>query len=1268
MDESTLATCRWEQCFEGRQHQLEWLKQQWQVVKQGQPKMITILGETGLGKTRLAQELFAYLSKDEVEDPNGYWPSQLEIGRNLECNPKPEIVNTEVNIPWLWWGVRFAIPSDRNQITSASPFVNQDPNLAIHAIPILRMRKRKAAQWEAGRTLSTILADAVSVGLYGSALGVVDMFKQHKAYEDNAAMPIDVLLAKQLEEVVEQTVKTLSLFLNPSETDGPTVPVVMLIDDAQWMDPVTLQAINSLMSLALEENWPLFILCTHWQKEWNEYPNLDIYHHQTVPQNLKQLGDVLNHRSACSALTLSLDKLNESQLAPVVESALPGIGVINQQYLLKEADGNPRALEEMIRLLLNKSALYFENGDVNAVLSSKGEKRLTKIQATDIYKLVSARFEELEPELQDLLGTGALIGPEFLKPLVVDLLVASEEHNYQHFDNVDVLAAKAQDIHALIQAKSSKIGQFQQKIYQSVAYNYLKTEEEECYGELLNIQHTVYKKWLKADKYKQLDANEQHQLFELILNFVCADAHHYFSPHDLAKAFDKIISFYNNNHRFSPIALWWKRLLQQPQHWLIDFAKELEFGQFGLLTLLQFDSGQLELLLPFIEELKPKLICEDKVKYANWHWVLGDIYLKYTADVEAAQVHYQKQMVMVKANIQDIEYESAKTLRALSISLNNVAGLALRVHSDINTAEAYYKESLQIGRDIVERFGADPERLQDISISLDKVADLVLRVHSDVSTAEAHYTESLQIRRDIVKRFGADPQRLQDISISLKKLSDLALRVHSDVSTAEAYFKESLQIGRDIVERFGSDPERLRDISISLDKVADLVLRVHSDVSTAEAHYTESLQIRRDIVERFGADPERLQDISISLDNVAEIALRAHSDISTAEAHYTESLQVRRDIFKRFGADPERLRAISISLDKVADLTLRAHSDVSTAEAHYKESLQIRRDIVERFGADPERLRDISASLNKVANLALRAHNNVSTAEAHYTESLQVGRDIVERFGADPERLRDISISLDNVADLALRVHNNVSTAEAHYTESLQISRDIVERFGADPERLRDISVSLDNVADLALRVHSDVSTAEAYYTESLQIRRDIVERFGADPERLQDISISLDNFAYAALSAHNDVSTAEAYYTESLQSRRDIVERFGADSERLRAISVSLDNVADLALHTHSDVSTAEAHYTESLQIRRNIVERFGADPERLRDIFVSYLKMAEVCEHQRILDICMNWMLKAKTQIELIIHKYGALFLYQQDLDLVNDNLKRINNAGDS
>ena len=93
--------------------------------------------------------------------------------------------------------------------------------------------------------------------------------------------------------------------------------------------------------------------------------------------------------------------------------------------------------------------------------------------------------------------------------------------------------------------------------------------------------------------------------------------------------------------------------------------------------------------------------------------------------------------------------------------------------------------------------------------------------------------------------------------------------------------------------------------------------------------------------------------------------------------------------------------------------------------------------------------------------------------------------------------------------------------------------------------------------------------------------------------------------------------------------------------------------------------MSTAEAYYTESLQIRRDIVERFGADPERLRDIFVSYVEMAGVCEHQEIPDVCMNWMLKAKTQIELIIKQYGALLQYQQDLDFVNDTLKRLNNS---
>jgi len=945
----------WDLYFEGRQDQLVWLTQQWKEAKQGRPKLITILGESGLGKTRLVQELFTHLSQDQTEDPNGYWPPYLDKGHNLACNPPSSSVNTNVNIPWLWWGMRFPIPSDRNQVVLKSPFVDQDPNLAIHAIPILRMRKRREAQWESAKTLSTLLADAASFGIYGQALSIMDMLKQRTNYKENIDRSAAQILAKQVEDVVEQTLATLCMFLKPTETDAPTVPVIMFVDDAQWIDPVTLHAIHTLMTMALDENWQLLIVCTHWHKEWNQYPGLDVNQHAALPENLKQLADILNHRSVDCALTLQLNKLNKHELEPIVTTALPGIGSTNHDYLLNEADGNPRALEEMIRLLLNKPVRYFQAGDVKGTLTSRGQKRLSKMQATDIYQLVAARFDELEAPLQDLLSTGALIGPEFLKPLVVDMLIACEESTPEFLANIGLLARKAQDLHALIKAKSKQADAFQQKLYQSVALNFLKDEDEDRYHSFIDAQGKVYHEWLLPKKYQQLDASEQIQLFELILEFACDTEDHRLSAEYLAHAFDELYVHYNHNNLQGMIASWWGRLLQQSQHWLQAFALNLHASKYGLITLLEYDTNQLQSILLLESSLTAHLhnFSHPPLHHITWHSIFGKIHSEYASYSEKnASIHFQQ----------------------------------------------LYKKIV----DLADEGDNSESSLRVVSNSLIEIADWIDKAECDEGFIEIDHDGSSNTRTRIAKEYD-EMQGSQGTS------SFLGIEFHTPdyLFTALALCSESLKISRDIADRFGDSPERLKSIAANLNIMADFTKKAHDDLAAVEVYLRESLQINRDVVDRYGETPSSLRCVSVSLGNVADLALLARDDEATAKLNYMESLQLDREIVTRFGENPERLRDISVSLEKVASLELNEYGDVSTAEAYYEESLRIRRDIVTRFGESPQRLCDISDSLEL---LSVNVRNPL-TKQAYLEESLEINRGIIDKYGPSWRRIENALVS-----------------------------------------------------------------------------------------------------------------------------------------------------------------------------------------------------------------------------------------------------------------
>ena len=108
----------WTDVFCGRADELGVLKEAWGAVSSAapEPRFVVFVGESGLGKTRIVQEFYNWLSTttDGVEG-EGYWPDRLtESGNNLRLNPPPDLCNADNPVPYLWWGMRMPDPEGRN--------------------------------------------------------------------------------------------------------------------------------------------------------------------------------------------------------------------------------------------------------------------------------------------------------------------------------------------------------------------------------------------------------------------------------------------------------------------------------------------------------------------------------------------------------------------------------------------------------------------------------------------------------------------------------------------------------------------------------------------------------------------------------------------------------------------------------------------------------------------------------------------------------------------------------------------------------------------------------------------------------------------------------------------------------------------------------------------------------------------------------------------------------------------------------------------------
>ena len=150
----------WRHMFVGREPDMAYLQERWDDAREGRPQVVVLLGESGLGKTRLVQEFYRWLST--AADPGGYWPEAF-TGENasLDVNPHfPADHLPTAPIPWLWWGLRWTNPEGRNRVGEVGLRDYRHVLLA-HTEPIAARRRLKQIAGTASLTAANLASNLI---------------------------------------------------------------------------------------------------------------------------------------------------------------------------------------------------------------------------------------------------------------------------------------------------------------------------------------------------------------------------------------------------------------------------------------------------------------------------------------------------------------------------------------------------------------------------------------------------------------------------------------------------------------------------------------------------------------------------------------------------------------------------------------------------------------------------------------------------------------------------------------------------------------------------------------------------------------------------------------------------------------------------------------------------------------------------------------------------------------------------------------------------
>ena len=186
----------------------------------------------------------------------------------------------------------------------------------------------------------------------------------------------------------------LAMILVPAERR----PTLLVIEDAHWSDPTTLELVGALMERLAGHH--LLVIMTarpNFRPPW---------------------------RTSDSLLSLTVSDLSPQDTEAMVQGLTGGrrLPPAVLTLLVKKSDGNPLFVEEMTRMLLESGWLR-EQEDSYELSGPMPEGTVP----TQLQDLLMARIDRLEPEAKKLMQLAATVGREFSFDLLLEVLPGEEQ-------------------------------------------------------------------------------------------------------------------------------------------------------------------------------------------------------------------------------------------------------------------------------------------------------------------------------------------------------------------------------------------------------------------------------------------------------------------------------------------------------------------------------------------------------------------------------------------------------------------------------------------------------------------------------------------------------------------------------------------------------------------------------------------------------------------------------------------------------------------------
>jgi predicted ATPase len=344
----------------GRDRELAQLRDAFSRVQQGQGQMVSLIGEAGVGKSRLVAELreMALTPRDDVKMPLWLEGRCLELGTPTGYAPVIDMLRD-----YLAWRPEEGPRRRRESIAYA----------------LRRLVERGDLAQERAQAMGPLLGRLLSL-------------RWGDEWDDR-------LDAEGPEQVRHRTFVALYDFCMAL---AKRRPLVLVFEDLHWADTLSLDLLSLLMEgLSLR---PLLLLCVYRPEREHR-----CWH----------LATVAAQKCGARYVEIRLRELTEQQSQQMVESLLASesLSAELRNLILGQSQGNPFFIEEVVRSLIDAGVVYREGPAWHARL--EGE---VQIVPEGVQSVILSRVDRLDEGSRYVLEVASVIGRVFRQRVLAHTL------------------------------------------------------------------------------------------------------------------------------------------------------------------------------------------------------------------------------------------------------------------------------------------------------------------------------------------------------------------------------------------------------------------------------------------------------------------------------------------------------------------------------------------------------------------------------------------------------------------------------------------------------------------------------------------------------------------------------------------------------------------------------------------------------------------------------------------------------------------------------